>query len=103
GLRWNDFDPTKGTLSVNRGLVAIGYDVHETRGKTRNARRRIDLDSTTVAVLTAWQHWQLSEQEAAASNRPIGCSPTATAPPFTPTPSHRPSSGSPAGPGSGSS
>jgi hypothetical protein len=36
-----DFDPTKATLSINRGLVAIGYDVHETRGKTRNARRRI--------------------------------------------------------------
>lgn len=41
-----------------------GYDVHETRGKTRNARRRIDLDSTTVAVLTAWRHWQQSEQQA---------------------------------------
>jgi integrase len=64
GLRWNDFDPTKATLSINRGLVAIGYDVHETRGKTRNARRRIDLDPTTVALLTAWRHWQQTEQQA---------------------------------------
>lgn len=64
GLRWDDFDPTKATLSVNRGLVAIGYDVHETRGKTRNARRRIDLDSATVAVLAAWRHWQQTEQQA---------------------------------------
>jgi integrase len=62
GLRWDDFDATRGTLSVNRGLVAIGYDVHETRGKTRNARRRIDLDPTTTEVLTAWRHWQQTEQ-----------------------------------------
>jgi integrase len=64
GLRWNDFDATKATLSINRGLVAIGYDVHETRGKTRNARRPIDLDPTTVAVLIAWRHWQQTEQQA---------------------------------------
>jgi integrase len=64
GLRWADFDPNTATLSVNRGLVAIGYDVHETRGKTRNARRRIDLDPTTVEVLTAWRHWQQTEQRA---------------------------------------
>lgn len=54
GLRWEDFDAAKATLSINRGLVAIGYDLHETRGKTRNARRRIDLDPTTVSVLNAW-------------------------------------------------
>ena len=64
GLRWDDFEPTKATLSINRGLVAIGYDVHETLGKTRNARRRIDLDPTTVAVLTGWRHWQQTEQRA---------------------------------------
>jgi integrase len=44
GLRWGDFDSDAGTLSVNRGLVAVGYELHESRGKTRNARRRIDLD-----------------------------------------------------------
>ena len=55
GLRWDDFDAAKATLSINRGLVAIAYEVHETRGKTRNARRRVDLDPTTVAVLTAWR------------------------------------------------
>ena len=64
GLRWGDFDSTKATLSINRGLVSIGYDVHETRGKTRNARRRIDLDPTTVEILTAWRHWQQIEQRA---------------------------------------
>ena len=64
GLRWDDLDAAKATLSINRGLVAIGYDVHETRGKTRNARRRIDLDPTTIGVLTAWRGWQHTEQRA---------------------------------------
>ncbi|MDQ3642932.1 MAG: site-specific integrase, partial [Actinomycetota bacterium] len=36
-----------------------------TRGKTANARRRIDLDPTTVGVLTAWRTWQQTEQQAA--------------------------------------
>ncbi len=44
GLCWDDLDVNKATLSVNRGLIAVGYDLHQTRGKTPNARRRIDLD-----------------------------------------------------------
>jgi integrase len=65
GLRWEDFDEGAATLTVNRGLVAIDYEVHETRGKTPNARRRIDLDPTTVRVLIAWRGWQQAEQRAA--------------------------------------
>jgi integrase len=65
GLRWDDFDANAATLSVNRGLVAVDYEIHETRGKTANARRRIDLDPTTVGVLTAWRTWQRTEQRAA--------------------------------------
>jgi hypothetical protein len=64
GLRWDDFDAAKVTLSINRGLVAIAYEGHETRGKTRNARRRVDLDPTTVGVLTACHEWQHAEQRA---------------------------------------
>ncbi len=64
GLRWDDIDLPEATISVNRGLVAVAYEVHESRGKTRNARRRIDLDSTTVEVLTAWRAWQQTEQAA---------------------------------------
>lgn len=64
GLRWDDLDITKATLSINRGLVAIGYDLRETRGKTANARRRIDLDPTTITVLDAWRSWQTCEQRA---------------------------------------
>lgn len=64
GLSWDDLDIAKATLSINRGLVAIGYDLQETRGKTANARRRIDLDPTTIDVLTAWRAWQTIEQHA---------------------------------------
>ena len=65
GLRWDDFDEKKATVSINRGLVAVDYELRETRGKTPRSRRRIDLDATTVGVLTAWREWQRAEQSAA--------------------------------------
>lgn len=65
GLRWDDFDEKAATISVNRGLVAVPYELHETRGKTPHSRRRIDFDPTTVSVLTAWRHWQQTEQRVA--------------------------------------
>jgi integrase len=68
GLRWDDVDFERGTLALNRGLVTIGYELHETRGKTRNAPRPIDLDATTVEVLCAWQAWQRTEQRAVGIN-----------------------------------
>jgi integrase len=55
GLRWTDIDLHKATISINRGLVSIGYELHESRGKTDNSRRPIDLDLTTVAVLRGWR------------------------------------------------
>jgi integrase len=65
GLRWQDFDEKAATVSINWGLVAIDYEVHETRGKTPRSRRRIDLDPATVGVLAAWREWQRAEQRAA--------------------------------------
>lgn len=65
GLRWDDFDDKAATVSINRGIVAIPYELHVTRGKTPTSRRRIDLDPTTVDVLSAWRHWQRTEQRAA--------------------------------------
>jgi len=62
GLQWHDIDLDTATLSVNRGLVSVGYETHISRGKTSNSRRAIDLDSTTVQVLTAWRDWQQTEQ-----------------------------------------
>lgn len=64
GLRWDDYDAARETVSINRGLVAVAYEVHETRGKTRNARRSVDLDPTTVGVLNAWRVWQRTEHDA---------------------------------------
>jgi len=58
GLRWDDIDFKRHRLSLNRGLVAVGYELHQTRGKTRNARRPIDLDATTMSILDAWRALQ---------------------------------------------
>jgi integrase len=65
GLRWGEFDEKAATVSINRGLAAIDYEVHETRGKTPRSRRRIYLDPTTAGVLVAWRDWQRAEQRAA--------------------------------------
>lgn len=65
GLRWDDVDFKKKRVSINRGLVAVAYELRESRGKTPNSRRAIDLDPTTVRVLKAWCEWQKTEQEAA--------------------------------------
>lgn len=53
GLRWGDIDLGASRLSVNRALVSVGYELHESRGKTRTARRTIDLDPGTIEVLRA--------------------------------------------------
>lgn len=61
GLKWTDIDFGKRRLHLNRGLVAVGYEVHQTRGKTKSARRAIDLDDTTIAVLEGWRAYQAAE------------------------------------------
>jgi len=62
GLQWHDVDLKGATLSINRGLVSVGYKTHVSRGKTSNSRRAIDLDPTTIQVLSAWRDWQRTEQ-----------------------------------------
>ncbi len=64
GLRWHDIDLRQATMSINRGLLALGYELHESLGKTPNARRRVDLDPTTVSMLEAWRAWQRAEHTA---------------------------------------
>ena len=61
GLKWDDIDFHKRRLGLNRGLVAIGYELHQTRGKTRTSRRSIDLDTTTLDVLAGWRAFQHAE------------------------------------------
>ena len=62
GLRWDDIEFDRATIALNRGIVSVGYQLHETRGKTRNAPRPIDLDATTLSLLHAWRSWQHAEQ-----------------------------------------
>ena len=61
GLKWPDIDFSKKRLHLNRGLVAVGYEVHETRGKTKTARRAISLDDTTLTILAGWRAFQTAE------------------------------------------
>ena len=42
--------------------AAAGHELHASRGKTADARRRIDLDPTTVSVVAASRQWQQTEQ-----------------------------------------
>jgi integrase len=61
GLKWPDIAFTKQRLHINRGLVAVDYEAHQTRGKTKTARRAIDLDQTTLEVLASWRAYQSTE------------------------------------------
>lgn len=61
GLRWSQVDVDASRLSVCRSVVSIGYEVHESPGKTRSSRRTVDLDSRTIEMLTRWRHHQKDE------------------------------------------
>lgn len=61
GLRWGQVDFDAGRLSVCRSVVSIGYQVHESPGKTRSSRRTVDLDPNTIEMLVRWQHHQQTE------------------------------------------
>ena len=61
GLQWGDVDFDSAQLSVTRSLVSVGYELHETRGKTRTARRSINLDARTIHVLDRWRQHRRDE------------------------------------------
>jgi integrase len=61
GLRWGDVDFNTAQLAVARSLVSVGYELHETRGKSRTARRPVHLDARTVDVLRAWRQQRTDE------------------------------------------
>ena len=61
GLRWGDIDLDVGRLAINRALVSVAYELHDTPGKTRSSRRSVDLDPVTVEVLRAWHKRRSSE------------------------------------------
>lgn len=51
GLRWSDIDTERGAVRVRRNVVSAGYQVHEKEPKTATGRRRVALDSFTLAAL----------------------------------------------------
>ncbi len=61
GLKWPDIDFKRKRLHLNRGLIDVDYELHQTRGKTRSARRSIALDATTLSVLRGWKAFQCAE------------------------------------------
>jgi integrase len=55
---------------VSRSLVSIGYELHETRGKSRTARRAINLDPRTIDVLHGWRQQRAVEDPEFDPNNP---------------------------------
>ena len=39
-------------------LVSVGYERQVPRCKTENSRRQVELDPTTLAMLSSWRDWQ---------------------------------------------
>ena len=103
GLKWDDYDDQAATISINRGPVSVDYELHETRGKTANARRRIDLDSLPSTSSRRGDGGNRPSSGPQASQAAGGCSPTPTASPSIPTRSRRASNASPDAPHYGSS
>lgn len=67
GLRWGHVDLESSRLGVNRALVSVAYELHDSPGKTRSSRRSVDLDARTLEVLRAWRDERRLE-----AGRPIG-------------------------------
>lgn len=65
GLRWGDFDPTAQTLSIQRALVVVGYDVQLSQPKTSKGRRQVALDERVSAALGARRKLQCQHRDAA--------------------------------------
>lgn len=62
GLRWSDVDLEKGTVSIRRSLVSIGYRVEFSEPKTPRSRRTITIDPATVSALKAYRKRQLEDK-----------------------------------------
>jgi integrase len=69
GLRWKDVDLDRARLSVNQAAVSVAYEVEVGDVKTDTARRTIDLDARTVAVLRKHRKDQLEKRLAAGLSR----------------------------------
>lgn len=64
-LRWAALDLDNGVMSIELNRVMAGGQVAEGTPKSEKSRRRVDLDSRTVAVLKRWRAQQARERLAA--------------------------------------
>lgn len=55
GLKWCDLDPSANRLSIRRTLQCVGGQPVEFGCKTRTSRRTVELDHSTVDLLSAWR------------------------------------------------
>jgi len=67
-LRWSHVDLPAGVLTFRRAIAQDGRHREEKDTKTHN-KRRVTLDSETVAVLT--EHWERCQERATAANVPL--------------------------------
>ena len=98
GLRWDDLDVDAATISVSRVLIAVAYEICAesnlttrpgvSRGKTRNARRRIDIAPPPSSCSPRGRRGNGPNRKRSASMNSAGCSPAPTARPSTRTRCH---------------
>lgn len=55
GLKWEDFDFTKGTLRINRSLVTVNGSAQVSTPKTESSKRLLGLSPDTLSFLK--EHW----------------------------------------------
>jgi integrase len=63
GLRWEDFDPAAGAITICRQRTQVGWDVIEGPPKSAAGGRVVALDAGTVAMLRDHLSRQLDDQQ----------------------------------------
>jgi len=62
-LRWSDFDPEKGSISISKGRGMVnGVIVEENSTKSKRGMRTVELDTETVQVLKSHKTRQSQEK-----------------------------------------
>ena len=62
GLRWSDVDFSNRRLSIQRSLVAAGYQTSLTEPKTSRGRRSLVIDTHTAGILKEHRRAQLEDR-----------------------------------------
>jgi len=71
-LRWSNVDLTEGVVRVVEFSTYLGHDVVASPGKSRDAIRRVDINTALVGVLRAQRAQQVKERLAADSYEESG-------------------------------